>query len=111
MNDLGDTVAAIAAMAVVTFALRGLPFVAARWLQRHPGVQRVGRFLPMAIMVMLVLHAGVGAARQHVQGPWSELLAVAVVVGLQWRWRHPLLSILAGTGLYVLLRNLPFALQ
>ena len=106
MHDSGYVITAIVAMALVTLALRGLPFVAARWLQRHPAVQRLGRFLPLAIMVLLVLHAGVDAARQHARGPWTELAALAVVVGLQWRWRHPLLSILAGTGLYVLLRNL-----
>ena len=30
---------------------------------------------------------------------------MALVVGLQWRWRQPLPSILLGTALYVLLRQ------
>ena len=103
--DTTYVIAVIVAMAVVTLALRGLPFVAARWLQRHPGVQTLGRFLPLAIMVLLVLHASFDAARQHARGPWTEMATIALVAVLQWRWRHPLLSILAGTGLYVLLRN------
>jgi len=40
-------------------------------------------------------------------GAWPTLIAILVTVGLQWRWRHALLSIFAGTGVYVLLRNAP----
>ena len=36
----------------------------------------------------------------------GTLLAVAVVVVLQWRSRNALLSILVGTAVYVLMRNL-----
>ena len=95
----------LAAMALVTFGLRALPFLAARFLQSHPLVQRLGRFLPLAIMTLLLLHTLVGSARQNPSGPWAELAAVATVVALQWWRRHALLSILAGTALYVLLRN------
>ena len=38
---------------------------------------------------------------------WSAIAAILVTVGLQWRWHHALLSIFAGTGVYVLLRNAP----
>jgi len=95
----------LAAMAIVTFGLRALPFLAARWLQSHPLVQRLGRFLPLAIMALLLLHTLVGSARQNPTGPWAELVAVATVLALQWWRRQALLSILAGTALYVLLRN------
>lgn len=97
---------AIAVMALITFALRALPFVASRWLQSHAIVRRLGRFLPLAIMTLLLLHTVVGSAREHASGPWPELLSAGLAAGLQWRSRNPLLSILAGTGLYVLLRNL-----
>lgn len=97
---------AIAVMALITFALRALPFVASRWLQSHAIVRRLGRFLPLAIMTLLLLHTLVGSAREHASGPWPELLCAGLAAGLQWRSRNPLLSILAGTGLYVLLRNL-----
>lgn len=97
---------ALAAMAAVTFGLRALPFLATQFLQRHALVQRLGRFLPLAIMTLLLLHTMVGSARDNPHGPWTELAAVATVVVLQaWR-RHALLSILSGTTLYVLLRNM-----
>lgn len=92
-------------MMAITFALRALPFLAAQWLQKHSVVKRLGDFLPLGIMTLLVLHSGVSAARDNPQGPWPELVAVAITVALQWRWKHPLLSILCGTVLYVAWRN------
>lgn len=106
--DPADALAALAAMAAVTFGLRALPFLAAKFLQKHPLVQRLGRFLPLAIMTLLLLHTLVGSARDNPQGPWAELAAVTCVLALQWWRKHALLSILAGTVLYVLLRNTAF---
>ena len=105
MIDTSYALGVIAAMALVTFGLRALPFLAARFLQSHPLVQRLGRFLPLAIMMLLLLHTLVGSAQGNPSGPWAELAAVATVVALQWWRRQPLLSILAGTALYVVLRN------
>lgn len=103
--DTGYVIGVLLAMAAVTFGLRALPFLAAKFLQKHPMVQQLGRFLPLAIMTLLLVHTLVGSARDNPQGPWAELAAVAAVLGLQaWR-RQPLLSILLGTALYVLLRN------
>lgn len=96
----------IAAMALVTLALRALPFLADQWLKKHPAVQRLGQFLPLAIMTLLLLHSGASAAREHAAGPWPELLAIALVVLLQWRTKNALLSIVVGTAVYVLMRNL-----
>ena len=65
MIDTYYAIAVIALMALITFALRALPFVASRWLQSHPAVRRLGRFLPLAIMTLLLLHTLVGSAREH----------------------------------------------
>jgi branched-subunit amino acid transport protein AzlD len=96
---------ALLIMGVITFALRGLPFVAARWLQSHPMIERMGRFLPLAIMTLLLAHAIRGGSQLHSGAPWPELIAVALTLGLQWRLKHPLLSLLAGTALYVWILN------
>jgi len=106
MIDTAYALGVLAAMAAVTFGLRALPFLAARFLQSHPLVQRLGRFLPLAIMTLLLIHTLVGSARENPSGPWAELAAVLTVAGLQWWRRQPLLSILAGTALYVALRNM-----
>jgi len=95
----------VAAMGVVTFGLRALPFVAGRWLAKHPLVHKLGAFLPLTIMTLLLLNTVVGAATEHSGGPWMEISAVAVVAVLQWFIRNALLSILLGTCLYAVLRN------
>jgi len=105
MIDTAYAFGVLIAMALVTFGLRALPFLAARFLQSHPMVQGLGRFLPLAIMTLLLIHTLVGSARDNPTGPWAELVAVATVLALHWWKQQPLLSILAGTALYVLLRN------
>lgn len=105
MIDRMYVLGTIVAMGLVTFALRALPFVGAQWLRKHPVVQRLGQFLPLAIMTLLLVHSAAGSAREHATGPWPEALAVVVVAILQWRARNALLSILVGTGVYVFLRN------
>jgi branched-subunit amino acid transport protein AzlD len=105
MIDTSYALGALVTMAIITFGLRALPFLAAKFLQKHPLVQYLGCFLPLAIMTLLLVHTLAGNARQNPSGPWAELAAVACVLGLQWWKRQPLLSILVGTALYVLLRN------
>lgn len=105
MIDSLYVLGAIAVMALVTFALRGLPFVAAQWLLRHALVRRLGEFLPLAIMTLLLLHSAAGLAREHPAGPAFELIAIGLTAALQWKYRNALLSILLGTIVYVALRN------
>jgi branched-subunit amino acid transport protein AzlD len=106
MIDSRYALLAIGAMALVTFALRAAPFIAARALRRYPQIDRLGRFLPPAIMVLLVVHTLHGAAHDDpVSGPWAEIVAAGVAMVLQYRLRHPLLSIACGTIVYVIWRN------
>lgn len=105
MNDIVYVLGVIAVMALVTFGLRSLPFVAGRWLRRQSWVHKLGATLPLAIMTLLLLHSAVDAARQNPAGAWHEALAVLLTVVLQWRTRTTLLSIVAGTTVYVFLRN------
>ena len=104
--EYGYFLAVIGVMGAVTFGLRALPFLSAHWLRRSPVIQHLGRFLPMAIMALLLVHSASGAAREHETGPWPELLAIALTCILQWRSRNALLSIVTGTAVYVLMRNL-----
>lgn len=105
MIDAGDATWVILGMAAVTLGLRALPFLAAPWLRRYPVIARLGHFLPPAIMTLLLLDTVRGASAANPGGAWQELLAIAVALGLQWRWRRPLPSIAAATLLYVALRS------
>ena len=105
MNDSTYVILTIVAMGAVTFAVRALPFMTGRWLQRHPHVQRLGRFLPLSIMVLLTLHSLLDISGSWAGQLWPEVSALALVIGLQWWRRHALLSIGVGTLLYLWLRN------
>ncbi|MBR4736472.1 MAG: AzlD domain-containing protein [Rhodocyclaceae bacterium] len=101
------TITVFVLMAVISAGLRALPFFAGRWLKHSSTVTRLGRFLPPAIMVLLLLHTLVGLAGQTnaLLWPWREVLAAALAIALHlWRG-SALLSILPSTALYMLLRS------
>ena len=105
MNDTLYVITVFLAMGAVTFAERALPFVASRWLKNQAWVRDVGSFLPLAVMVLLVLSSGAGFAAGHTGLPWQETVSVLLTVLVQWFFRNSLVSIFAGTALYVVLRN------
>ena len=99
----------IAVAALVTVALRFLPFLLFGGKQETPPfIAYLGRVLPSAIMAMLVVYCLRGADPLGPTHALPELLAAAAVVGLQlWR-KNTLLSIAAGTVLYMILVQLVF---
>ena len=96
----------IVLMGVVTILLRALPFIAGRWLKRHAIVHKLGDSLPLSIMTLLLIDTLNGQSSSNPHGLWQELLSAVIVILFQWRTRQPLLSILAGTVVYVVLRSL-----
>lgn len=92
-------------MGAVTVFLRALPFIAGKFLRRHTMVQKLGDSLPLAIMSLLLIDALYGQSQANPHGIWQELLAALIVIVFQIRSRQPLLSILAGSVVYVLLRS------
>ncbi len=98
-------IATIAIIALITFALRALPFIAGTFLQRWPMMRFLAQFLPPAIMLLLVMHTTLGLTRTHDRGVMVELLSVVVVVVLHLWCNNALLSILCGTGLYLAVLN------
>lgn len=102
--------ALVAVIAAVTMALRFLPFIifgGGRPTPRY--ILYLARVLPCAIMAMLVVYCLRGADPLGPTHALPELLAGAVVVGLQWWRRNTLLSIAAGTVFYMVLVQLVFA--
>lgn len=92
----------VAVMALVTMALRFLPF----WVFRKrtpPYIAYLGKVLPPAILGMLVIYCLKDVTVTAAPFGLPELIAAACVVGLQiWR-RNSLVSILAGTAVYMVL--------
>jgi branched-subunit amino acid transport protein AzlD len=94
---------------VVTVALRALPFVVIAPLRRSPVVRYLGVHLPAGIMVILTIYT----LREVPLRPWPhglpEAIALAVTLGLHlWR-RSAVLSLVVGTGAYVVLSSWVFS--
>ena len=92
----------IAAMSITTILLRALPFFVFR-KKTPPYIAYLGKVLPPAIIGMLVIYCLKDMSFTASPFGIPELAAVACVVGVQvWR-RNSLISILAGTVLYMVL--------
>ena len=95
----------IAVMAAVTILLRFLPFLVFR--KKTPKyVTYLGKVLPPAVIGMLVIYCLKDISPLTAPFGIPALIAAAVVVGLQIWKRNSLLSILAGTAVYMLITKL-----
>ena len=94
----------VAAGFVVNFGLRALPFILFGGKDRAipAWIDRVSGFISPVIIAALVVYSFAGLAWRT---PWPYV-AGALSVGLQLWKRNPLLSIIAGTVIYMLLLNL-----
>lgn len=95
---------ALAVMALVTAALRFLPFLLFGGGRKTPKtVEKLSRTLPSAVMAMLVVYCLKGIRFDSVGAFLPEVLASLAVALLHlWR-RSTLLSIVGGTLVYMFL--------
>ena len=97
----------IAVMAIVTMLLRFLPFILFN-KETPPYIAYLGEVLPSALIGMLVIYCLKDVSLSDSPHGLPELIAAAIVVGLQIWKRNSLLSILAGTVAYMFLVQLVF---
>ena len=101
-------IAVILSVGVLSWFIRALPFLLfGRGGKPPKAVAYIGRVLSPAAIAMLAVYCYAGYVRdrpplEHL-GMLAEIVAGAVTVALQWRWRNPPLSIAAGTILYMAL--------
>lgn len=114
MNGL-DLLGFIMVCAAATLTTRVLPFVALARQAEHPLILHLGRYLPPAVMMILVLYAlrdfrplADGQLNAAADG-WPMILASLAVVGLHLWQRNALLSIIGGTGAYMAMVQLGWA--
>ena len=101
-------IAMVAVMALVTAGLRFLPFVLLRGKQTPPFVAYLGKVLPFAIMGMLVVYCLKDISVIRAPFGIPEAVGCATVAGLHIWKRNTLLSIGAGTVIYMLLIQFVF---
>lgn len=93
----------IAIMAAVTMLLRFLPFMIFGERKTPAYIDYLGRYLPYAIMAMLVVYCLKGITFTSAPFGIPEIIAVAVTAGLHVWKRNTLISIICGTVCYMLL--------
>ena len=97
-------IAAIAVMAVVTAAIRVVPFLIFGSGKKIPkAVTRLGNLLPPATMGMLVIYCFKDVKVTSAPYGIPELIASAVVVVLHLIKRNTLLSIISGVVVYMII--------
>ena len=102
-------IAMIAVIALVTAALRFLPFFIFRGNRQTPKyIEYLGKVLPYAIMGMLVVYCLKGVTFASLENWLPYLVATALVVLVHLWKRNTLLSIISGTVCYMVLVQLVF---
>ncbi len=102
MESVPYLIAVIGVMTAATFLTRVLPFVLLYRVADHPLLAYLGRYLPPVLMVLLVLYTFKNEDFSGAQA-LPELLALLLVVVLHLLLRNALVSIIGGTGCYMLL--------
>jgi len=90
----------------VTWALRALPFVVLAPLRDSSVVRYLSIHMPVGVMVMLTVYTLRGATDGTAREIAWLTIAVLITAGLHLLRRQAMLSILAGTAVYVTLMSL-----
>jgi len=93
----------IVIMAVITFLIRALPFLVLGNKPTPKFIEYLGRYLPYPVIGMLVVFCFKDVSFLSGTHGLPELIAAALTAALQALKRNTLLSIIAGTVLYMIL--------
>ena len=95
-------------MATVTITLRVLPFLVFSRSKTPAYISFLGKYLPYAVMSMLVVYCLKGTVLTAMPFGIPELLSVGIVAALHIWKGNTLLSILCGTVCYMVLVQMVF---
>lgn len=110
MIDVKESLAIILVVAITTFFTRALPFLIFKNTSTLPEkVVYLGKVLPMAIMLCLVVYCLRNTAFLTYPYGIPELISIGVVVILHVWKRNNMISIVCGTVLYMVLIQVVFA--
>ncbi len=101
---MGHDIGLIVLMTAITFGSRLLPFLLFGRGKQPPGwVVYLGKYLPPAMIALLVVYCVRDITFTALGGWLPYLVAGAAVVLLQWKTKNDLVSIFTGTALYMVL--------
>lgn len=111
MSNFWFSVITIAIVAIVTILIRFFPFIVFSKSGTTPGiVNYLGKVLPYAVMAMLVVFCLKGIDFTSKSHGLPELISVVFVAVLHFWRKNTLLSIIAGTILYMVLIQFVFVI-
>lgn len=96
---------AILCMAAATFTTRALPFVLLKDYAQHPILLHLGRYLPPAVMTLLVLYSLKNISLTVLPYGLPELCAIVIVALIHMWRRNALLSIASGTAFFMFVQQ------
>ena len=110
MGNITYTLYAVMISAVITFLMRSIPFFTFHGEKKMPDwLERLGQMLPPGIMAVLIVYC-LKDVVADIGELFPKLIAVVVVI-LSYRWKHnSFFSIIAGTGVYMLLLRITILL-
>ena len=90
-------------MAICTFALRALPFIALRNKEKKPMLLFFGELMPPGIMLILVVYSISNINFSQAPHGAPSLISIPVVIVVHHLLRKPPLSIGLGTSMHIFL--------
>lgn len=99
--DTKTAILTLLVIALVTAILRFLPFMVFGGRQTPPAISFLGRYLPYAIIGMLVIYCLKDVSVLEAPYGIPEAIAIAVVALLHLWKQNTLLSVVSGTLLYM----------
>lgn len=99
----------IIVMSLVTVLIRAIPFIVFNGKETPEYINYLGKYLPYSIIAMLVVYCIKGVSIIKSPHGLPELVSIVIVALLHAWKRNTLLSIVVGTIVYMMLRQMVFA--
>lgn len=99
----------IIVMSLVTVLIRAIPFIVFNGKETPEYINYLGKYLPYSIIAMLVVYCIKGVSIIKSPHGLPELISIVIVALLHAWKRNTLLSIVVGTIVYMMLRQMVFA--
>ena len=107
MSDLRVLIL-IVTMSLVTIAIRFAPFLLFKGRKTPEFINYLGKVLPYSIIAMLVVYCVKGVSLINKPHGLPEIIAISAVAGLHIWKRNTLISIVLGTIIYMILKQIVF---
>ena len=106
MPEIWYMIAAVAIGGIITVLLRALPFAILKPLRKSKFVKALGQWMPAGLLVIRAVVMLAGEITARPDKLWVVAVASAVTVATHlFAGRRALLSIFAGTTVYIVLLN------